>query len=166
MDNHESNLVYDPNWKSGVCWGNLAGCLTFYYSLVGFSLIVANTTFTLIIPDYQLIFYSLIVLGLIIVLLGVVLLPLVFAYVLGRQYHIYATAHAYATFLMNLVTLVLIGFVAYEVSQLKQLNLLSAKFLIADLGLLSLTGAVGMTTWITYVGRQFHEPNGQFILQL
>ena len=67
---------------------------------------------------------------------------------------------------MNLVTLVLIGFVAYEVSQLKQLNLLSAKFLIADLGLLSLTAAVGMTTWITYVGRQFHEPNGQFILQL
>jgi hypothetical protein len=161
-----SNIVYNPNWKSGVCWGNLAGCLAFYHSLTGFSLLVINTTFTLITSDYQFIFGSLIALGLIIVLLGIVLLPLVFSYILGRQYHIYATSHAYVTFLVNLVNICLIVFVAYEVYQLKVFILLSSRFLIADLGLLILTLIVGIVAWITYVGRQFHEPNGQFILQL
>lgn len=166
MMDTDSNLVYNPNWKSGVCWGNLAGCLAFYYSLLGFSLVIINTTFTLITPSYQLIFASVITLGLIILLLGIVLLPLVFACILGREYHIYATGHAYATFLVNLMTIVLIMFVAYEVSHLKDFNLLSSRFLIADLGILLLTSMVGIVAWITSVGRQFHEPNGQFILQL
>jgi hypothetical protein len=160
------NIVYNSNWKSGVCWGNLAGCLAFYHSLTGFSLLVINTTFILISTDYQFIFGSLIALGLIIVLLGIVLLPLVFAYILGRQYHIYATSHAYVTFIVNLINIFLLIFVAYEVCQLKVFSLLSSRFLIADLGLLVLTLIVGIVAWVIYVGRQFHEPNGQFILQL
>jgi hypothetical protein len=64
------------------------------------------------------------------------------------------------------VNICLIVFVAYEVYQLKVFILLSSRFLIADLGLLILTLMVGIVAWITYVGRQFHEPNGQFILQL
>lgn len=162
----DSNIVYNKNWKSGVCWGNLAGCLAFYHALTGFSLLVINTIFTFLSSDYQFIFGSLIVLGLIIVLLGIVLLPLVFAYILGRQYHIYATSHAYVTFIVNLINIVLVIFVAYEVSQLKVLTLLSSRFLIADLGLLILTLIVGIIAWVIYVGRQFHEPNGQFILEL
>jgi hypothetical protein len=166
MEVDSSNIVYNRNWKSGVCWGNLAGCLAFYHSLTGFSLFVINTTFTLISNDYQFIFGSLIALGLIIVLLGIILLPLVFSCILGRQYHIYATSHAYVTFVVNLVNIVLIAFVAFEVSQLKVFSLLSSRFLIADLGLLILTLIVGIVAWVIYVGRQFHEPNGQFILEL
>lgn len=162
----DSNIVYNSNWKSGVCWGNLAGCLAFYHSLTGFSLLVINTTFTFISSDYQFIFGSLIGLGLIIILLGIILLPLVFSCILGRQYHIYATSHGYVTFMVNLMNLILVGLIAYEISQLKTFHLLSSKFLIADLGLLILTLIVGIVAWITYVGRQFHEPNGQFILQL
>ena len=162
----DSNIVYNSNWKSGVCWGNLAGCLAFYHSLTGFCLLVVNTTFTLISSDYQLIFGSSIALGLIIILLGIILLPLVFSCILGRQYHIYATSHGYITFMVNLINILLVGLVAYEISQLKVFNLLSSKFLMADLGLLVLTLIVGIVAWITYVGRQFHEPNGQFILQL
>ncbi|CAF3625366.1 unnamed protein product, partial [Rotaria sp. Silwood2] len=82
------------------------------------------------------------------------------------QYHIYATIHAYVTFMINLINIVLIVCVTYEISKLKIFNLLSSKFLITDLGLLSLTLIVGIIAWVTYVGRQFHEPNGQFILQL
>ncbi len=160
------NMVYNRNWKSGVCWGNLAGCLAFYHSLTGFSLLVINTTFIFLSADYQYIFGSLIILGLIIILLGVVLLPLVFAYILGRQYHIYATIHGYVTFVINLVNIILIVFVTYNIWQLKILNSLSSRFLIADLGLLVLTLIVGIIAWVSYVGRQFHEPNGQFILQL
>jgi len=162
----DSNIVYNRNWKSGVCWGNLAGCLAFYHSLIGFSLLVINTTFIFLSPDYQFIFGALIALGLIIVLLGIVLLPLVFAYILGRKYHIYATSHGYVTFVVNLVNIVLIVFVINEVWQMKVLSSLSSRFLIADLGLLVLTLIVGIIAWVTYVGRQFHEPNGQFILEL
>jgi hypothetical protein len=162
----DSNIVYNSNWKSGVCWGNLAGCLAFYHSLTGFSLLVVNTTFTLISSDYQYIFGSLTAFGFIIVLLGIVLLPLVFSCILGRQYHIYATSHAYVTFVVNLINIILILFIGYEISQLKVLNLLSSRLLIADFGLLVLTLIVGIIAWVTYVGRQFHEPNGQFILQL
>ena len=161
-----SNMISNSNWKSGVCWGNLAGCLTFYYSLTGLSLSVINITFTFLSDDYQLIFGSLIALGLIIILLGIILLPLVFACILGRKYHIYATSHAYVTFMVNLITIGLIIFLVYEISQLKVFNTRSTKFLIADLGLLILTLIIGLIAWITYVGRQFHEPNGQFILQL
>jgi hypothetical protein len=162
----DTNLVYNSNWKSGLCWGNFAGCLAFYHSLTGFSLLVANLTFTIISSDYQSIFASCIALGLIIVLLGIVLLPLVFACILGRQYHIYATSHGYITFMVNLINMALIILVTYEVIQLKVLTLLSSRFLIADVALLVLTLIVGVIAWICYVGRQFHEPNGQFILQL
>ncbi|CAF1107803.1 unnamed protein product [Adineta ricciae] len=162
----DSNVVYNSHWKSGVCWGNLAGCLAFYHSLTGFILLVANTTFAFLTTDYLFIFASLIALGFLIILLGIVLLPLVFSYFLGRQYHIYATSHAYVTFIVNLINLFLIACVAYEVSQLQVLSLLSSRFLIANLGLLALSLVVGVTAWVTYVGRQFHEPNGQFILQL
>jgi hypothetical protein len=162
----DSNMIYNPNWKSGVCWGNLAGCLAFYHTLTGFSLLIINTTFAFLSSDYQFIFGSLIALGLIIILLGIVLLPLVLSCILGRQYHIYATSHAYITFVVNLINLFLIVFVAYEVYQLKGFTLLSSRFLMADLGLLILTLIVGIVAWVTYVGRQFHEPNGQFILQL
>ncbi|CAF2521372.1 unnamed protein product [Rotaria sp. Silwood2] len=162
----DSTIVYKSNWKSGVCWGNLAGCLAFYHSLTGFSLLIINTTFILISSKYQFIFCCSIILGLIIILLGVILLPLVFSCFLGRQYHIYATIHAYVTFMINLINIVLIVCVTYEISKLKIFNLLSSKFLITVLGLLSLTLIVGIIAWVTYVGRQFHEPNGQFILQL
>ncbi|CAF1251600.1 unnamed protein product [Rotaria sp. Silwood1] len=162
----DSTIVYKSNWKSGVCWGNLAGCLAFYYSLTGFSLLIINTTFIFISSDYQFVFGCSILLGIIIILLGIILLPLVFSCYLGREYHIYATIHGYITFIINLVNIVLIIFVAYEISKLNIINLLSSRLLIADLGLLSLTLIVGIIAWVIYVGRQFHEPNGQFILQL
>ncbi|CAF0964603.1 unnamed protein product [Rotaria sordida] len=162
----DSTIVYKSNWKSGVCWGNLAGCLAFYHSLTGFSLLIINITFSLTSSDYQFIFGYSIILGLIIILLSIILLPLVFSCFLGRQYHIYATIHAYITFIINLINIVLIIFVAYEISKIKIFNLLSSKYLIGDLCLLSLTLIVGIIAWITYVGRQFHQPNGQFILQL
>lgn len=162
----DENIVYNSHWKSGVCWGNLAGCLTFYYSLTGLILLIINITFISITSDYQLIFSSLIALGLIIVFLGIILLPLVFACLLGRQYHIYATSHAYMTFVINLVNIILIGLVTYEVYQLEGWERISVKFLLTDLAMLCLTLLVGISTWVTYVGRQFHEPNGQFILQL
>jgi hypothetical protein len=162
----DSNVVYNSNWKSGVCWGNLAGCLAFYHSLTGFILLVANAAFTFISSDYLLVFASLMALGFIIILLGIVLLPLVFSCILGRRYHIYATSHGYATFVVNLINLFLLGCLIYEVNQLKGFDALSSRFLLADLGLLALTFVVGMIAWVTYVGRQFHEPNGQFILQL
>ncbi|UJR29182.1 hypothetical protein I4U23_010396 [Adineta vaga] len=163
----DSNIVYNnSNWKSGVCWGNLAGCLAFYHTLTGLILLIVNTTFIFISSDYLFIFASLIALGFLIVLLGILLLPLVFSYILGRQYHIYATSHAYITFVVNLINLFLIGCVTYEVNHLQGFDVLSARFLLADLGLLGLTLIVGIPAWITYVGRQFHEPNGQFILQL
>ena len=162
----DENIVYNPHWKSGVCWGNLAGCLAFYHSLTGLILLIINITFLFITSDYQLIFSSLIALGLIILFLGIILLPLVFACLLGRQYHIYATSHAYVTFVINLFNIILIGLVTYEVDQLKELERISAKFLITDLAMLCLTSLVGISAWVSYVGRQFHEPNGQFILQL
>lgn len=160
------NIVYDSHWKSGVCWGNLAGCLAFYHSLTGLILLIINVTFTIITSDYQLIFSSLIALGLILILLGIILLPLVFSCLLGRQYHIYATSHAYLTFVINLMNIVLIGLVTYEICQLNGLERISSKFLIVDLGMLCITFLLGTTAWVTYVGRQFHEPNGQFILEL
>ncbi|CAF0715205.1 unnamed protein product [Adineta steineri] len=162
----DSNILSDSNWKSGVCWGNLAGCLAFYHSLVGFILLTVNVTFIFLTSDYLYLFGSLIALGFIIILLGIILLPLVFTCILGRQYHIYATSHAYITFVVNLINIFLIILVAYEVNQLKIFSLLSTRFLIADLALLVLSLIVGIIAWITYVGRQFHEPNGQFILQL
>ena len=157
---------YNTKWKSGVCWGNLAGCLAFYHSLAGFSLLIINITFSLLSSDYQFIFVYLIVFGLFIILLGIILLPLVFACILGRQYHIYATSHAYITFVVNLINLVLIIYVAYKITQMNSFVRLSSRFLIADLGLLALTLIIGLAAWVAYVGRQFHEPNGQFILQL
>lgn len=162
----DSNVVYNRNWKSGVCWGNLAGCLAFYHGLTGVVLLVANVAFAFLSADYLLIFASLSALGFLIILLGVVLLPLVFTCILGRQYHIYATGHAYATFMVNLMNIFLLACVIYEVTQLKAFDALSSHFLLADLGLLGLSSLVGMAAWVIYVGRQFHEPNGQFILQL
>ncbi|CAF3082389.1 unnamed protein product [Rotaria socialis] len=162
----DSTIIYSSNWKAGVFWGNLAGCLAFYHSLTGFSLLVINTAFILISSDYEFIFGCSILLGLIIILLGIILLPLVFSCFLGRQYHIYATIHAYVTFMVNLIHLVLIVFVSYEISKLTSFSSLSSRFLLADLGLLILTLIIGIVTWVAYVGRQFHEPNGQFILQL
>lgn len=162
----ESNFVYNSNWKSGLCWGNLAGCFAFYHTLTGLSLIVFNGTLSLISSDYSLIFYSCLILGLIILLLGLLLLPLVFSCILGRRYHIYATIHAYLVFVLNLANLLLVVLVAYEINQLKSVTLLSSRFLLADLALLILTVLIGVIAWITSVGRQFHEPNGQYILQL
>lgn len=162
----DSTIIYNSNWKSGVCWSNLAGCLAFYHTLTGFSLLGINTTFILISSDYELIFGCTIILGLMIILLGIALLPLVFSCFLGRQYHIYATIHAYITHMINLVNLMLIIYVSFEISKLNTFNLLVSRFLMANLGLLSLTLLVGIIAWVIYVGRQFHEPNGQFILQL
>ena len=162
----DSTMLSNSNWKSGLCWGNLAGCLAFYHTLTGLSLSIINSSFLLLSNDYPLIFGSCFAIGLIIVLLGLVLLPLVFSCILGRRYHIYATGHAYITFLVNLLTLVLITSVAYEVSRLSVFTTVSSRFLLTDLALLLLTVLVGLFAWITYVGRQFHEPNGQFILQL
>ena len=162
----ESNLVYNSNWKSGLCWGNLAGCFAFYHTLTGLSLVVLNSTLSLISSDYPLIFRSCLILGLIILLLGLVLLPLVFSCILGRRYHIYATIHAYLVFVLNLVNLLLVVLVAYEIYQLRSFTLLSSRFLLADFALLILTFLIGVIAWITSVGRQFHEPNGQYILQL
>lgn len=162
----DSTIIYKSNWKSGICWSNLAGCLAFYHTITGFLLLLINATFTLLSSDYQLVFSCSIVLGLLIILLGIILLPLVFSCILGRQYHIYATSHGYGTFIVNLINIALVAFVTYEISQLKTFNLLPSRFLIADLAILILTLIVGIIAWITYVGRQFHEPNGQFILQL
>ena len=165
MDN-DSTLMSNSNWKSGLCWGNLAGCLAFYHTLTGLSLSITNSTFLLLSTDYPSIFASCLAIGLIIVLLGVVLLPLVFSCILGRRYHIYAAGHAYITFLVNLTTIALIALVGYEVSKVEAFNTVSSRFLLTDLALLILTALVGLVAWISYVGRQFHEPNGQFILQL
>ena len=162
----EPNLVYNSNWKSGLCWGNLAGCFAFYHTLTGLSLVIFNGTVSLMTSDYALIFRSCLIIGLIILLLGLVLLPLVFSCILGRRYHIYATVHAYLVFVLNLVNLLLVVLVAYEINQLKGFVFLSSRFLLADLALLILTFLIGVIAWITSVARQFHEPNGQYILQL
>ena len=165
MEN-DLTMISNTKWKSGLCWGNLAGCLAFYHTLTGFVLLTMNFTFLFLTTDDQWVFGSCLALGSIIVLLGLVLLPLVFACVLGRRYHIYATAHAYVTFSVNLATITLILLIIYEVLQLPTLTSFIARFLLADLGMLVLTWLVGLAAWISYVGRQFHEPNGQFILQL
>lgn len=165
MDN-DSTLMSNSNWKSGLCWGNLAGCLAFYHTLTGLCLLITNSTFLLLSTDYPSIFACCLAIGLTIVLLGAVLLPLVFSCILGRRYHIYAASHAYITFLVNLTTIALIALVGYEVSKVEAFNTVPSRFLLTDLALLILTALVGLVAWISYVGRQFHEPNGQFILQL
>lgn len=165
MEN-ETTMISNSNWKSGLCWGNLAGCLAFYHTLTGFIILAMNSTFIFLTSDYQLIFASSISLGFIIIFLGLVLLPLVFACVLGRKYHIYATIHAYVTFSVNMSNIILILLLIYQLMQLENLTSLSSRFLFADLAMLILTFLVGIVAWVSYVGRQFHEPNGQFILQL
>lgn len=162
----DSNVIYNSDWKSGLCWGNLAGCLAFYHTLSGFTLMITSFVFLFISSEHNLAFTLSGTVGFVIVLMGMILLPLVFSCVLGRQYHIYATVHGYLIFLINISSIVLIVFMVQEMNSVKSLKSLSSRLLLADLSVLLLTSAVGLVAWIVYVGRQFHEPNGQFILQL